>query len=175
MRPRPDETRKNYTALALLCFPCMHACMHFTITNDDGEWAFLSFFLSGRPLSTFHSLFRCQRRQTNVSSLLLLSRSHEQEQSRNAMEIDQVIKAAEEIASGRQGPHYMVKILRSKLWDRKVQVAFCCLRETGKEVVEQASDKEGRKRWQSRLQLLLIWFTCWDIYIPDFALRLSRH
>jgi hypothetical protein len=31
------------------------------------------------------------------------------------MDVDQVIKAAEEIASGRQGPHYMVKILRSKL------------------------------------------------------------
>jgi len=31
------------------------------------------------------------------------------------MEIDDVIKAAEDIANGRKGPHYLVKIIRSKL------------------------------------------------------------
>lgn len=31
------------------------------------------------------------------------------------MEIDDVIKAAEDIASGRKGPHYLVRIIRSKL------------------------------------------------------------
>lgn len=32
-----------------------------------------------------------------------------------AMEIDDVIKAAEDIAAGRRGPHYIVKVIRSKL------------------------------------------------------------
>lgn len=31
------------------------------------------------------------------------------------MEIDDVIKAAEDIASGRKGPHYLVRVIRSKL------------------------------------------------------------
>lgn len=76
--------------------------MHFMVTIENGRWAFPLFFIVTEG-------------KTDVSFLFLLSRSHEQEQSRTAMEIDQVIKAAEEIASGRQGPHYMVKILRSKL------------------------------------------------------------
>lgn len=31
------------------------------------------------------------------------------------MEIDDVIKAAEDIANGRKGPHYLVRVIRSKL------------------------------------------------------------
>lgn len=31
------------------------------------------------------------------------------------MEVDEIIKAAEEIANGRKGPHYLVKVIRSKL------------------------------------------------------------
>lgn len=31
------------------------------------------------------------------------------------MQIDDVIKAAEGIAAGRKGPHYIIKVIRSKL------------------------------------------------------------
>jgi hypothetical protein len=31
------------------------------------------------------------------------------------MEIDEVIKAAEDFANGRRGPHYIVRVIRSKL------------------------------------------------------------
>jgi hypothetical protein len=74
------------------------------MTKADGD-SLLFFF----PLS--------EKATTNVSFLCLSRRNHDEDgkQSRTAMEIDQVIKAAEEIASGRKGPHYMVKILRSKL------------------------------------------------------------
>jgi hypothetical protein len=42
----------------------------------------------------------------------LLSRTHE---GPKAMEIDDIVKAAEDIASGRKGPHYILKVIRSKL------------------------------------------------------------
>ena len=67
MRPRPDETRKNYTAL---CF-AFHARMDFTITNDDGEWAFLSSSLSGRHLSLFIH-FSIVREEGKLTSCLFL-------------------------------------------------------------------------------------------------------
>jgi hypothetical protein len=31
------------------------------------------------------------------------------------MEIDDIVKVAEDIASGRRGPHYILKVIRSKL------------------------------------------------------------
>ena len=52
-----------------------------------------------------------ERAKADVFSLLL-SRTHE---GPKAVDIDEVIKAAEDIASGRRGPHYIVKVIRSKL------------------------------------------------------------
>lgn len=44
---------------------------------------------------------------------LLINRTRDERPT--AMQIDDVIKAAEEIAAGRKGPHYIVKVIRSKL------------------------------------------------------------
>jgi hypothetical protein len=112
---RPDQTRKNYTALAL---QRMHA---FHDHENNERWLF-SVFITCQQASmseccSFLIFFIVREGKINVSFLCPSHRNHEEapKQSRAAMEIDQVIKAAEEIASGRQGPHYMVKVLRSKL------------------------------------------------------------
>jgi hypothetical protein len=83
-----------------------------------GSFVLFSFATSEQAcLNVVHFFFIVREGKTNVSFLCPSRRNHEEarKQSRAAMEIDQVIKAAEEIASGRQGPHYMVKVLRSKL------------------------------------------------------------
>jgi hypothetical protein len=68
--------------------------------------------ISGSPLAHLQALAASARYERRLTFSLLLSRTHE---GPKAMEIDDIVKAAEEIASGRKGPQYIIKVIRSKL------------------------------------------------------------